>query len=292
MFTTAQLLCALLLPAFLAAVLTVMLRDLRILRDGQHALGLGGLVLAAVVVVAHAATASAVDACLIPPLLGWHWLPWAALALIPALRWAAPRTAVDLRWLLHAGLAAGGGVLLLLPMCHGISPLGIAAWAAAITASSLATAWILEPHPASSLETHLAAGIASGAVALGALLCGSKDLALLAGILPLALFGSGVIHLVRRDSWLGGGLALGPLLAWHLAINATYSEMPWWTALLLALPLPLGALASRFGRGPQSRFWLRIGITAGVALIALALAATAAQPTRAANTPDAPTDHY
>jgi hypothetical protein len=290
-FTNAQLLCALLLPAFLAAVLTAMLRDLRILRDGRQAPGLGGLVLAVVVVVAHAATASAVDACLIPPLLGWHWLPWAAFALVPALRWAAPRTPYDGRWLIFAGLAAGGGVLVLTPLCHGLSVIGITAWSVAITLSALVTAWTLAENQAGSLETHLAAGIASGAVALGALLCGSKDLALLAGIVPIALIGSGVVHLIRHDPWLGGGLALGPLLAWHLGINATYSEMPWWTALLLALPLPLGALASRIGHGSRSRFWWRITVTAGVALLALALAATVAQPTRAANT-DAPTDHY
>ena len=90
-FTVAQLLCALLLPAALAALLTVVARDLRDAAVGCMRVGLGGLMLILTIAVAHVATAMAVDARLMPPLLGWHWLPWAALAVAPLMVIALPR---------------------------------------------------------------------------------------------------------------------------------------------------------------------------------------------------------
>ena len=290
MFTLAQILCALVLPAALAALLAVITRDLA-RGSGRLAQGLGGVLLAAVVVVAHAATASATDACLILPHLGWHWLPWAAALLIPLYLWATPPG--WWRWALHAAATLAGAALLLHPLSASLSlPLAIV-WALAATVTASAGTWTTLRAAGTPLSSHLATVIWLGGSAIAITATGSKDLGLLAAIPTCAVIGSGL--LARRDHpWAAGPAAASQIGAWFLLLGATYSDLPWWCAAILAVALPAGALAASFGatRGasPRQIALLRCGITAAVVILAVVLAATLGQPVAPAS--DGPDYHY
>lgn len=287
MFTLAQILCALVLPAALAALLAVLSRDVA-RGSGRMVQGLGGVLLAVVVVVAHAATASATEACLIPPHLGWHWLPWAAALLIPLYLWSTPPG--WWRWTLHAAVTAGGAVLLLHPLSSSLSLPLIAAWAVGATLAASAGAWTtLRLHTTAPWSSHLAAVIALGGSAIALAATGSKDLALLAAIPTCAVIGSGL--LARRDlAWAAGPAASAQLGAWYLMVGATYSDLPWWCALILALAVPAGALAASRCTSPKAAALVRCGVTAAVVILGIVLAATLGQPVAAAS--DGPEYHY
>ena len=293
MFTVPQLLCALLLSSGLAALLTCMARELRAPFGGTTRGGVGGLMLVVTVMVAHAATAVAVDACLVPPLLGWHWLPWAELAVVPLLLVALPRrlatlshtpspTAEVWRWSAVALVAAGGAWLLLQPLPFSTAftrahLLGGALAAAVISVvAGLASVPTLDSSP---LLQRMTALISSAGIAAGILATGSKDLALLAGILPLAILGGGLAAwAVDRGPWSGGVLVTAMISSWHLLLAASYSELPWWNAPVFALALPLGLAAGRIGRTPSRRAVWQLAVTSLIIIIALALATTLGQP--------------
>ncbi len=279
MFTTVQLLCTFLLPLFLGVVLASVGRDLG---TGRARWGLAGALLALVVVVAHGAAAIGADAAIAPPMLGWHWLPWAALVLAGVLLFAAPRAAGRGRPLGVAalGLTAGAGAALILHCLFSyLGPGGILAWSAAVAAIAAAGAWTTVRYRGGPIGELFAAGIAAAGVAVGAGLTGSKDLALLALIIPLGIAGLGAMTLIRRTPVEGLGPAVAVLTSWHLAIAATFSEMPWWTALLFALPLPAGALAAGFA-GRRTGV-VRCVVTLALVIVAVAVAALLAQPAAA-----------
>ena len=188
MFTVPQLLCALLLSCGLAALLTCLARELRAPFDGDTRGGVGGLLLALTIVVAHAATAIAVDACLVPPLLGWHWLPWAALTLVPLLTLALPRRlsrpmhspvlADAWRWCAVALVAAGGAWLLLqpLPLSSSFTQLHLVGGILAAAVVSLATGLLSTPTADSApLTQRTAAFISSAGIAVGSCLVLKKS---------------------------------------------------------------------------------------------------------------------
>ena len=264
MYTLPQILCALLLPAGLTMLVAIFARDLATAPRCCFQRGLGGALLASLYLVGHSATARAVDACLIPPHLGWHWLPWAAAALaVVALTTTPPGR---LRWVLQAALAAAGAVLILQPLPI-LSSWQIAAWAAACATSVVITG--LTATRGSTTSQLGAGAIAATAVAIAALLTHSKDLALLAGILPPILIATWLAWR-RLPAWGGGTLALAQLLAWHLTLASTYSEMPWWLAPAFAAILPLGALAGRLGRSPRQETVWQLGATALLSGVLLA----------------------
>lgn len=264
MFTLAQMLCALLLPAGLTLLMVAFARDLATSPRCCFQRGLGGALLASLYLVGHAATALAVDACLIPPHLGWHWLTWAAAALAVVALTATPPG--RLRWALQAALAAAGTVLILLPL-PALPTWQVAAWAAAGAASVTITGLTAVRG---STTAQLGAGtIAATAVAAAALLTHSKDLALLAAILPPILIATWLMWR-QLPAWGGGTLALAQLLTWHLTLASTYSEMPWWLAPAFASLLPLGALAGRLGRTPGRATAWQLATTALLAGVLLA----------------------
>jgi hypothetical protein len=263
MFTLAQILCALLLPAGLTLLVAAFARDLATGTRCCLQRGLGGALLASLYGIGHAATARAVDSCLIPPHLGWHWLTWAAAALAVVTLTATPPGRV--RWILHAALAGAGAVLILMPL-PALPGWQIALWALACAGSVLGTGLTAER---SSVTAQLGAGtIAAIAVAAGALLTHSKDLSLLAGILPPILIATWLVWR-QLPTWGGGSIALAQLLAWHLTLASTYSEMPWWLAPAYAALLPAGALAGRLGRTPTRATLWQLGITAAAAIVVL-----------------------
>ena len=264
MFTLAQILCSLLLPAGLTLLVAAYARDLATSSRCCLLRGLGGALLASLYLIGHAATAVAVDARLIPPHLGWHWLPWAAAALAVVALAATPPG--WLRWLLQAALAAAGTVLILLPL-PALPAWQVAAWAAAAAASVTITGLTAVRG---STTAQLGAGtIAATAVAIAALLTRSKDLALLAAILPTILIATWLVWR-QLPTWGGGTLALAQLLAWHLTLASTYSEMPWWLTPAFAALLPLGALAARLGRTPGRATVWQLATTALLAGLLLA----------------------
>ncbi len=302
MWTTAQLLCAIGLPMGLGLLLTIATSDLR--RTAGR-LGIGGLVLALVVLVAHAATAAAVDAPLLPPHSGWHWLPWAIAGLSPAMLALPPGW---WRWVVQIAVAAIGGAMLLHPVCHSQQDLlASGAWIAAavlsvvltgilrtsaVTAGALVAKSGSSGVPVRSLVEMAAAAIACGFVAAGAGVSGSKDLALLALIMPLAIAGMAAARVSSAwalgdqktgdqktgDQWTGGSLASAHLIAWHVLLNGNYSEMPWFGALPLALALPAGMLASRCGRCERSAIIWRLGVTMLIASLGVGLILACGQP--------------
>ena len=310
-FTAAQLLCALLLPAALAALLTVVARDLRDAAGGCMRVGLGGLMLILTIVVAHFATAMAMDARLVPPVLGWHWLPWAASAGVPLMVLALPRRLTGAaapstlaagvisevwRWLIVALVAVAGAWLALRPMPFSDS-FTLFHLAGGLTAAALVTiaGGILSSpaHQAPFLD-RITAVICSGGIAIGILATGSKDLALLASIIPAAIIGGSVMTwtsgLGTSSPWTGGLLATAMVTSWHLLIAASYSELPWWCAPIFALALPAALTAARLGTSPKRRAWWQIGTALAVISVALALAATLGQPSIPAS--DEPSPRY
>ena len=313
MFTLAQLLCALLLPAVVAALFTIAARRWRPEGDhrsltptcGGRRAGLGGLVLILAVIVGHVATALTTEARLMPPLLGWHWLPWAGLAVIPLLIFALPERGerkTSWRWLALAAVAGAGAWLLLRPLSFSTSftLFHLIGWLVAVPLIVVGTAWMqaskaTPERPSVQLPLvelpfveQAAAVIATGAIAIGALATGSKDLGLLAVIIPGAIVGGALAawgfsrRLIDQVPWRGGTLVATVCGTWHLLLASNYSEMPWWNAPLFALALPSGLLAQRLavrrGCAPRSVMAWRLGITVLVAGGALALAATLGQP--------------
>jgi hypothetical protein len=293
MFTVPQLLCALLLSSGLAALLTCMGRELRAPFGGTAHGGVGGLMLVVTVMVAHAATAVAVDAGLVPPLLGWHWLPWAGLAVVPLLLVALPRrlatpsktpaaTAEIWRWSAVALVAAGGAWLILqpLPFSSAFTRAHLLGGALAAAVISVVAGFASVPTLDSSpLLQRMSALISSAGIAAGILATGSKDLALFAGILPLAILGGGLAAwAVERGPWSGGVLVTAMISSWNLLLAASYSELPWWIAPIFALALPLGLAAGQLGTTPRRRAAWQLGTTTLVIVIALALATTLGQP--------------
>lgn len=269
-FTIAQLLCALLLPAALALVIGLRARDLLDGSGGRMQRGLGGGLLAAIYVVAHAAAVAAIGVALAPPVAGWNWLPWVAAGLVPVLVFATPPG----RWLwVVQGIAATVGAWVLLRPMPAIPAWEIGAWAAGCAAAVIATGTLATRGTATA---QLGSGaILGGMLAIGALLTRSKDLALLAGIVPVALVALWLVW--RRSAAMPGVLiATGHLAAWHLLLNTTYSYMPWWLAVVFATALPLGGLAARLGSTPSRRTALQLGTTALVGLLAIGLAVTLA----------------
>lgn len=248
------------------------------------------------VAVAHAATAVAVDACLVPPLLGWHWLPWACIAVVPLTLFALPERLARTdwwRWLAVAVVATAGAWLLLRPMPFSSSytPLHLVAWLIAAPLIAGAAGWSRSLATTGPFVERAAALIATGAIAAGALATGSKDLALLAAIVPAAIGGGALVAwFLDRGPWTGGTLVAALISGWHLLLATNYSEMPWWNAPLFVLALPAGALASRLGRTPRQAAVWQLGATAAVAGIALAVAATLGQPAHAAS--DGPDYRY
>lgn len=272
-FTIAQLLCALLLPAALALVIGLRARDLLDGPGDGVRRGLGGGLLAAIYVVAHAAAVAAIGVALAPPVAGWNWLPWVAAGLVPVLAFATPPGRV--RWVVQGIAAAIGAWVLLRPM-PAIPAWEVAAWAAGCAATVIATGTLATRGTATA---QLGSGaILGGLLAVGALLTRSKDLALLAGIVPVTLVALWLVW--RRSAAMPGVLvATGHLVAWHLVLNTAYSYMPWWLAPVFAAALPLGGLAARLGSTPGRRTALQLGATALVGIIALGLAAVlAAEP--------------
>lgn len=303
-FTVAQLLCALLLPAALAALLTQVARDLRESASGCTRAGLGGLMLILTIAVAHTATAMATDARLVPPLLGWHWLPWAALAVVPLMVLALPRRIThatnpatipaDLwRWLAVAVVAASGAWLLLQPMPYSetFTVFHLAGGLSAAAGVTIAVGILPSPVRKTPFINRLTAVVCSGGIALGVMATGSKDLALLAGIVPLAILGGTfAAWATDRGPWLGGLLVTAIVTSWHLLLAASYSELPWWNAAVFALALPAALIAGRLGKSPNRSALGQIGTAVLVVAIALALAATLGQPDVPAS--DEPTYRY
>ena len=298
MFSLAQILCAIPLPLVLGLLLAFIARDLRDLPARFWQRGLGGLALVAVVVVAHAAVAATAEASLVWPRSGWHWAWWGALALLPAYALAAPaaglgRRGSAWRWTVHGLLAAGGVVLLLLPMVQTgrFLPLleraggsaarwgELAGWAAAAAVLTIGGGWAVTSRRAGPLIEHIAAGLAAALMAVGIGLSGTKDIALLAGIVPLAIAGSALLHLRRSaNSWDGGQLATIQLGFWYLVAALDYADLRWWGALPLALALPAGALAARVGRTPRSAAIWRLVTTVVVGLLGVAAILAWGQP--------------
>ncbi len=323
MFTLAQLLCALLLPAGVAALFTIAARRWR--PDGEpraqtptcgcRGAGLGGLVLILAVIIGHVATALATEARLMPPLLGWHWLPWAGLAVIPLLIFALPERGepkASWRWLAVAVVAGAGAWLLLRPLSFSTSftLFHVLAWLVAVPLIVVGTGWMQASEATPELPfvelpfvEQAAAAIATGAIAIGALATGSKDLGLLAVIIPGAIIGGAFAAwvfsrcLIDQVPWRGGTLVATMCGSWHLLLAANYSEMPWWNAPLFALALPSGLLAQRLavrrGCAPRSVMAWRLGITVLVAGAAVAMAATLGQPaSSSASASDGPDYRY
>ena len=305
-FTVAQLLCALLLPVALAALLTVVARDLRDAAVGCMRVGLGGLMLILTIAVAHVATAMAVDARVMPPLLGWHWLPWAALAVVPLMVLALPRRLTGAtapttlaagvisevwRWLLVAMVTAAGAWLVLraMPFSDSFTLFHLAGGLTAAALVTIASGILSSPIHPSPLLDRVTAVICSGGIAIGILATGSKDLALLAGIIPAAIIG-GSFNYRTSGPWTGGLLVTAMITSWHLLIAASYSELPWWNTPVFALALPAALAAARLGTTPKRRAWWQIGTALLVIAIALALAATLGQPTTQAS--DEPSYRY
>lgn len=309
-FTAAQLVCALLLPAVLAAVLTQVARDVRETSVGCARAGLGGLMMILTIVVAHAATAMAVDARLVPPLLGWHWLPWAAIAIVPLMIWALPRRIVALgssypiipvdtgfqntwRWCAVGAGAAFGAWLVLrpLPFSELFTPVHMVAGITAAAVLAIVTGMVQSPGDRSPLLDRITATICSGGIAIGVIATGSKDLALLAGIVPMAIIGSGLASLaIDRSSWTGGLVVTAIVTGWHLLIAASYSELPLWIAPVFALALPAALAAGRLGSSPRRRGVWQLGTAVAIVGVALVLVLAWGQPPAPAS--DGPDYHY
>lgn len=266
MFSLPQVLCALLLPMALALVAGLRGRDLLDGSAGWAQRGLGGALLAALYLVAHAASVAAIGVALAPPVAGWNWLPWIAAGLVPVIAFAAPPGRV--RWAVQIAAAAAGAWILLRPMAA-IPLWQVAAWAAGCAAMVFASGTLAaRGTPTAQLGSGALIG---GLIAIGAFLTRSKDLALLAAIVPMTLIALWVVWR-RAAAWPGGLVAVAHLLAWHLLLNATYSEMPWWLAAVFAAALPIGGLAARLGSTPGRRTALQLTATALVGLIAIGLA--------------------
>jgi len=133
--------------------------------------------------------------------------------------------------------------------------------------------------------------ICSGGIALGVLATGSKDLALLAGIIPLAIIGGALAAWATdRGPWLGGLLVTAIVTNWHLLLAASYSELPWWNASVFALALPTALVAGRLGSAPKRRALWQIGTAVVLIGLALGLAVTLGQPNQPAS--DEPSCRY
>ena len=302
-FTAAQFLCALMLPAALAALLTCCARDLRARPSSAH-MGLGGVMLLLTIAVAHAASAMAVGASLMPPLMGWNWLPWMALAAVPLFVFAMPSRLTESplpasifqhawRWCAVAATTACGAWVLLRPfeITNEFTYLHLAGGIAAAAMLAIATGIVsssADRHPFTDRITSI---ICSGGITLGILVTGSVNMALLAGIVPLAILGGGLAAWVTdRGSWSGGLLATGIVISWQLLIGSEYSYLPLWNAPVFALVLPASLAAARLGSTPQRRALWQIGTALVGIAIALALAATLGQPQTPAS--DGPSYNY
>jgi len=227
-FTAAQFLCALMLPAALAALLTCCARDLRARPSSAH-MGLGGVMLLLTIAVAHAASAMAVGASLMPPLMGWNWLPWMALAAVPLFVFAMPSRLTESplpasifqhawRWCAVAATTACGAWVLLRPfeITNEFTYLHLAGGIAAAAMLAIATGIVsssADRHPFTDRITSI---ICSGGITLGILVTGSVNMALLAGIVPLAILGGGLAAWVTdRGSWSAAhrlGVFLSPVV--------------------------------------------------------------------------------
>lgn len=266
MFTSAQLICCLIVPAFLAFALGSFRRDM--IRPA----GLGGGILILAATFGHLANAVSVGDALMPPRDGWHWSILASLILtltVLVLPLGAPQSKTRrlMSYVAH-GLAAAFGAWLLLRPLVSLPATTILAWSAGLgVATALTSSLVQSALPPSGRSAWLGLAAAAAGTAAGVLAGGSKDIGLFAATLASAAAGMAL----RGGNPIAAGAAVIPM-AWFLLIGVHYASLHPASAAILLLA-PLGITAAQLppiARRPWVAWVTRIAVPLVIAGLGIA----------------------